>query len=223
VKKGLHCSGARTGAIFVHAVPSPPKRPLKKDISVDYKHRFDGSNNPLFITDTLLIPSVFASHQPNRADIFDHLFVSHFIESFGFKPPTSSRQPPTWLDALGPMILPPGHYLVKHSIRAASMYFYGTLAKDISIRTEACRWYSTALQGLQYLLSHKATHFTDDVICATVMLTHFENLAGTSDGAWFHHVQGAAMMLETCGPEGCRDGFLHQLFRHLRLLTVSFL
>jgi hypothetical protein len=28
-------------------------------------------------------------------------------------------------------------------------------------------------------------------------------------------------MLEAGGPESCRDGFLHQIFRHLRLLTVG--
>jgi len=222
VKKGLRCSGARTGAIFVHALPTPPKRPLKKHISVSLKHRAIGSKELSLATDAALYPSVFACHQPNRADIFDHLFVSHFIESFGFKPPAPGKQPPTWLDELGVMITSPAPDLVKHSIRAASMYFYGTLARDISIRTEACRWYSTALRGLQYLLSLKATHFTGDIICATVMLTHFESLAGTSRGAWFQHVQGAARMLETCGPKGCREGFLHHLFRHLRLLTVSF-
>jgi hypothetical protein len=189
---------------------------------MDFEHQVDRSDQSPLLHGERLIPSVFVYHQPSRADIFDHLFVSHFIESFGFKPSTPGRQPPTWLDQLGTISVSPGPDLVKHSIRAASMHFYGTLAGDISIRTEACRWYSTALRGLQSLLSENTTQFTADVICATVMLTHFENLAGTSGDAWIQHVQGAAMMLETCGPEGCRDGFLHQLFRHLRLLTVSF-
>ncbi|OQD89665.1 hypothetical protein PENANT_c002G03202 [Penicillium antarcticum] len=51
------------------------------------------------------------------------------------------------------------------------------------------------------------------------MLIHFEHIAGTSEDAWIQHLQGAAKMLEATGPELCRDGFLHQLFRHLRLLT----
>jgi hypothetical protein len=207
--------------MFVHAFPTPPKRQIQKHISVELKHQADGSDEILLTNDASLITSVILYHQPSRADIFDHLFVTHFIESFGFKPPTPGRQPPSWLDELGAIVVSPGPDLVKHSIRAASMYFYGTVAGDVSIRTEACRWYSMALQGLQSLLSQKTTQFTGNVICSTVMLTHFENLAGTSGGAWFQHVQGAAMMLETCGPEGCRDGFLHQLFRHLRLLTVG--
>ncbi|KAJ5683871.1 uncharacterized protein N7477_000216 [Penicillium maclennaniae] len=79
------------------------------------------------------------------------------------------------------------------------MFFYGSLADDVSIMTEACK--------------------CDDVICAVVMLTHFETLAGTSTEAWFQHVRGAAMMLESNGTESCREGFSHQVFRHLRLLV----
>jgi hypothetical protein len=101
------------------------------------------------------------------------------------------------------------------------MFFYGSLAEDVSIQMEACKWYMRALQGLQHLLSRKISSFTGDIVCAVVMLAHFENLAGTSTEAWFQHVQGAAMMLESGGAESCREGFLHQLFRHLRLLVVS--
>jgi hypothetical protein len=175
-------------------------------------------HEPLSITP---IVSPFSLQQPGRADIFDQLFVSHFIESFGFRTSVSESPSPTWLDELSVFIVSPVPGLVKHSIRAGSMFFYGTLAQDVSIRTEACRWYMRALQGLQGVLTQNASPFTGDVICAAVMLAHFENLAGTSDEAWFQHVQGASMMLKTGGPESCRDGFLHQLFRHVRLLTVS--
>ena len=164
--------------------------------------------------------TTIAYHQPDRADIFDSLFVSHFIESFGFSSATSASQPPTWLDELGFMAASPGGNLTKHSIRAASMYYYGTLAQDTSIQTEACKWYSRSLQGLRSLLSHNIPQLTDRIICAIVMLSHFENIAGTY-GGWLQHVQGTATMLEMCGPENCRHGFLHQIFRHLRLLTVS--
>lgn len=169
----------------------------------------------------LQTPSVVSILQPNRADIFDQLFVSRFIESFGFKAPAQNTPPPTWLDELAVFLTLPAPSLVKHSIRAGSMFFYGSLADDVSIKTEACRWYTRSLKGLQDLLSHKTSSFTGDVICAVVMLTHFENLAGTSTEAWFQHVRGAVMMLESGGVESCREGFLHQLFRHLRILVVS--
>jgi hypothetical protein len=101
------------------------------------------------------------------------------------------------------------------------MFFYGSLVDDVSICTEANNWYLKALRGLRCLLSQQTGVFTGDIICSVVMLAHFETTAGTSGEAWFQHVQGAAMMLESGGPASCRDGFLHQLFRHLRLLTVS--
>jgi hypothetical protein len=78
-----------------------------------------------------------------------------------------------------------------------------------------------ALQGLQYHLSQQlSSSFSGDVICAAVMLTHFESLADTAPGAWFQHVRGASLMVARGGPESCRQGFLHNIFRHLRLLTV---
>jgi hypothetical protein len=172
--------------------------------------------------DKLWCYSPLTGYQPSRANIFDRLFVSHFIESFGFKAPASYKSPPTWLDEIAVFIVAPQMTLVKHSIRASSMFFYGTLSRDLSIQAEACKWYSGALSGLRELLSRSHSHFQGDVICAAVMLSHFEHIAGTSEDAWIQHVQGATRMLEAGGPESCRDGFLHQLFRHLRLLTVGF-
>ena len=166
-------------------------------------------------------PSAISIQQPGRADIFDQLFVSHFIESFGFKAPGTNAPSQIWLDELAVFLTLPTPSLVRHSIRAGSMFFYGSLADDVSIQTEACKWYMRALQGLRDLLSQETSSFTGDVVCAVVMLTHFENLAITSTDGWFQHVQGAAMMLESGGPESCREGFLHRLFRHLRLLVVS--
>ncbi|KAJ5620689.1 hypothetical protein N7510_004673 [Penicillium lagena] len=221
-KAGLCCSGARTGAFFVHAFP---ERPLS--ISSAKQRLLNSKCETIFslsgheTASPTPNPSPLSLQQPGRADIFDQLFVSHFIESFGFKTSVSDSPSPTWLDDLSVFIISPVPGVVKHSIRAGSMFFYGTLAQDVAIRTEACKWYMRALQGLQGVLSRNASPFTGDVICAAVMLTHFETLAGTSDRAWYQHVQGASMMLETGGPESCRDGFLHQLFRHLRLLTVS--
>lgn len=165
-----------------------------------------------------LLPS---SYQPSRAEMFDQLFVSHFIESFAFKGPPSGKRVPTWLDDLAEMAVSHTHDVVKHSIRASSAFFYGFLVEDMAIQTEASRWYLKALQGLQHHLSQQLpSSFSGDMICTAVMLTHFESLAGTAPGAWFQHVRGASMMIARGGPESCCQGFLHNIFRHLRLLTV---
>lgn len=188
---------------------------------IDLKAPSVASEVHLWSCDEYLAPRLPSYHQPCRADLFDQLFVSHFIESFGFKESTADDPSSTWLDKLALFITSPSPPLVKNSIRAGSMFFYGSLVDDVSIRTEANKWYLKALQGLRSLLFQQTGVFTGDIICSAVMLAHFETSAGTSGEAWFQHVQGAARMLESGGPASCRDGFLHQLFRHLRLLTVS--
>lgn len=184
-------------------------------------HTLSRQNERAVVISSPFSPSALHLQQPDRADIFDQHFVSHFIESFGFRSPTSGAQSPTWLDELAVIVTSPAPKLVKFSIRAGSMLFYGALTRDMSIQTEACKWYSKALQSLQHLLSQQASSYSGEESCAVVMLTHFESMAGTSKEAWFQHVQAAATMLAMGGPQGCCDGFSHQLFRHLRLLIVS--
>lgn len=211
-------------AIFIHTLPSrpgpaevQPREALSRDLA--FQKTSQAAHNIADYSYTLsMLPS---THQPRRIEIFDQLFVSHFIESFAFKAPTSGKQPATWLDELAELIVSSSHTAVKHSIRASSMFFYGSMTRDTAIQTEASRWYLRALQGLQHQLAHNASNtFSGDIICAAVMLTHFESLAGTASDAWFQHVRGASMMIAMGGPESCRQGFLHDIFRHLRLLTV---
>ncbi|KAJ5390677.1 uncharacterized protein N7496_001745 [Penicillium cataractarum] len=219
---GLHCPGARTGAFFVHALPeSTSTKPIAKQISINLKGPVVAGAVQEWSYDQYWAPRLPSYQQPSRADLFDQLFVSHFIESFGFKESTADNPSSTWLDKLAVFITLPSPTLVKSSIRAGSMFFYGSLVHDVSIRTEANKWYLKALHGLRCLLEQQAGVFTGDIICSVVMLAHFETTAGTSGEAWFQHVQGATQMLQSGGPASCRDGFLHQLFRHLRLLAVS--
>ncbi|KIM97219.1 hypothetical protein OIDMADRAFT_168978 [Oidiodendron maius Zn] len=198
----LSCPGARTGAFFMHTLLAPPAEILP-------------NLSPL------------THHQPSRANFFDNLFVAHFIESFGNMKASPSPVPSTiWLDELPILVASFRPSLAKHSIRAGTMLLYGAYARDVSIQTEARRWYARALRDLRSLLlrgacaGDSAVAFNEDDICATVMLSHFESVAGTSVGAWVQHVEGASMMLEIRGPERCRFGFMHEIFRHLRLLTL---
>lgn len=124
----------------------------------------------------VLHASRLPSPQPSSGGAFDQLFVTHFIESFGVvKPARGLRVPSTsWVDDLPRLLasaLPPA---IKHSIRAASMISYGTLARDSSIQNDAHKWYTTALHDLRRLLSRDNAGITEGVICAAVMLIHFE-------------------------------------------------
>ncbi|CEJ56486.1 hypothetical protein PMG11_02691 [Penicillium brasilianum] len=222
LRMGLYCPGARTGAFFVHALPdSTSSKPIARQISTNLKGPTFAGAVQGWSCDRYWDPRLPSYQQPCRADLFDQLFVSHFIESFGFKASRANDPSSIWLNKLAVFITQPSPTLVRSSIRAGSMFFYGSPVDDVSIRTEANKWYLRALHGLRCLLEQQAGAFTGDIICSVVMLAHFETTAGTSGEAWFQHVQGAAQMLQPGGPASCRDGFLHQLFRHLRLLVFT--
>ncbi|RFU81151.1 hypothetical protein TARUN_1060 [Trichoderma arundinaceum] len=212
---GLQCPGARTDAFFVHTViPNTSLRDSSAAL-ITIKTKSPRSN--------VINLSPLPGPQPSRAAAFDQLFVSHFIDFF-FGPVKPSSPMPggtsrTWLHELPSFLASPYLSPVQCSIRAASMLSYGTAVGDVSIKTEACRWYMRALQGLRFLLSHEYSSSPEGAVCAAVMLIHFETSAGTSPKAWQKHVKGAASLLEAQGPERCRSGFMHQIFSHLRLQT----
>ncbi|KAJ5263429.1 hypothetical protein N7478_011034 [Penicillium angulare] len=220
VKKGFRCSGPRTGAVFIHALPHRPSALRSTESRPRDAARRSAIQPASRVRDEHPSrPSLLSNYQPSRVEIFDQLFVSHFIDSFAFVKPNPGKQSSTWLDELAELIVSPTHNVAKYSIRSSSMFFYGFMTQNVAMQTEASRWYLKALQGLQnHLLKEKPSSFSGDMICAAVMLTHFESLAGTAPGAWFQHVRGASMMIATGGPESCRQGFLHDaisaLFRN---------
>ncbi|KAL7916592.1 hypothetical protein GGI35DRAFT_46255 [Trichoderma velutinum] len=213
---GLKCPGARTDAFFVHAVPDASLRDASDALAI-VKVKHEPSPQ---ISAVKFHLSQLPGLQPSPAGAFDQLFVSHFIDGFfgSVRPPLpipggSSK---IWLHELPDFLASPSPSPVQSSIRAASMLSYGTAVGDASIKTEACRWYMRALQSLRLLLGSSSPETS---VCAAVMLTHFETLAGTSPRAWLKHIKGAASLLEAQGPERCQSGFLHQIFSHLRLQT----
>ncbi|GFP52821.1 beauvericin cluster-specific repressor BEA4 [Trichoderma asperellum] len=218
---GLKCPGARTDAFFVHTVV--PDASLRDSSSAAATAIRSTSSHKTMMMHLPQLPS----WQPSRADAFDQLFVSHFIDCFFGRARPSLPLPhgtsKIWLHELPEFLASPYPSPVQCSIRAASMLSYGTVTGDVSIKAEACRWYMRALQSLRYLLSlddsGSSLYSPESTVCAAVMLIHFETTAGTSPKAWLPHVNGAASLLEAQGPERCRDGFMHQIFRHLRLQT----
>ncbi|KAJ4329277.1 hypothetical protein N0V84_000170 [Fusarium piperis] len=196
VRMGLPCPGARTGTFFVHAVPG-------------------ASSSHRVCNLALRLPGP----QPSRASAFDQLFVSHFVESFfgPVKPPSTPGTPPKiWLHKLPVFLASSEPSSATPAIRATSMISYGILAGDASIKTAARRWYAEALHHLQCLIANENMSVDENIICAVVMLIQFETWAGTSQKAWLRHLKGAAMLLQMGGPERCGDGFMHQIFSHLR-------
>lgn len=117
------------------------------------------------------------------------------------------------------------------SIRAATLAHYGRQTRDSKIQIEACRWYDMGLECQR--LASRATEIglanggsTDEKIseasvCAPMMLSIFEHLITTSFASWCQHMIAAGRMLEMRGPENCQDGIMHNLFRIIRLCSVS--
>lgn len=133
--------------------------------------------------------------------------------------------PAFWLRRLPELLASPVPPPVKHSIRATGMASYGTLTGDLAIQTEACRWYAKALHSLHNLLRSRNQRDadTEDIICAPIMMCHFEMMAGTSPVAWMQHVEAAASMLVIQGPGNFCLGSEHEIFLTVRVFMVRIL
>ena len=139
-----------------------------------------------------------------------------------------SLQPALWFDKLPRLLTSPVPSPVTYSIRAVGMGFYGILTGNIPIQTDACRWYAKAVHSLRSLLQTRnfigdvsTAVPTEDTACAPIMMSQFEIMASTTPTAWIQHVEAAAAMLVSRGPENCSLGLEHQMFLTVRLFMVS--
>jgi hypothetical protein len=166
-----------------------------------------------------------ASYQPSRADIFQELFVSHFLASFDNSHLHRTKMP-SLFSKLPSILSTSLNLAVLNSIRSAMMIHYGTLTNDVPIQKQAHRWYAQGIQSQRVLLErkgfpHSRSIPTAEDVLSPIMLAMFELVASTTPMAWSHHLHAAASMLELRGPESCQDGFAHVLFRSMRVTTVS--
>jgi hypothetical protein len=161
-----------------------------------------------------------SSYQPSRAAPFQQHFVSYLISSLR-SPLLYQAHRQSWAFEL-PTLLTSGGPTTVYSIRAAAMAFYGNLAGDESIQTDACRWYAMGLTSQRSLLQtgRPKRMPTMEEIFAPIMFSMFEVVVCTDPNGWIHHLSAAGRMLEMRGPENCRDGIVHMLFRTVRLSSV---
>ena len=167
------------------------------------------------------------SYQPSRASAFQDHFLGHFIMAF-FNPRTQFDD---WAFRIPDFLENPQSASLTLSIRAATMALYGKKSGNESIQMEACRHYAKGLES--QLLDSKAHQlkmanggqvaeiFNEETICATVMFSFFESIMSTSITGWAQHLAAAGKMMEMLGPERCRYGIVHNLFRTVRVGTVS--
>ncbi|KAK2595208.1 hypothetical protein QQS21_007061 [Conoideocrella luteorostrata] len=219
---GVQCPGPRKEAFFVHTVSRDSSAATAVWPSASTCVEKGGDDVVSYglglQSRTLVHAPLVPDLKSCRASAFDQLFISHFIESFGRFAGLRSPLPPntTWLDELPHFMTSPGNTLAKTSIRSATMLSYGAWACDVSVQAEAYRWYAQALQMLRSVLSQANPLRMKSTLCAAVMMIHFETWGFTAEGAWIKHVRGAEAILEGLGPDACADGFMHQVFTHLR-------
>jgi hypothetical protein len=156
------------------------------------------------------IPSIIQQHLSNFVHLYTIIMPRNVLSD-------------TWIDRLPNMLSPTNDPLMGMCITAVSLLYCGLFSNNDSITAESYRWYGTALTRQRSKIkelddSNKKP--TVEEICAPIILSFFEVASGNSHAAQFHHLQGAARLLERHGPTECSEGLLFGLFQTLRLLMV---
>lgn len=245
--RGQKCPGATVGAVFVPMKPKMKKKagakgsgdsPSQRDQSVFSEDSKSGhTNGPSDISHTaprsskLVAGSAFGeflfptAYQPSKTAPFEQLFLDHFISAFDNR--NLQRTPMgSWYDHLPAIYKTSPYQSCRESTRAAMMVHYGVMTSDVSIQTEAFRWYAKALESQRSFLrkdklGHTKTMPAAEEILSPIILALFELVSCTTPTGWMDHVTGAATMLEMRRPENCQTGLAHLVFRTIRPTIVS--
>lgn len=148
-------------------------------------------------------------------------FLSHFIDFFA-KASVSNVAVNSWMVAL-PNMLAERSVAIERSIIAASMIYVGRHSGNPTIMVESYKWYGSGIAKQRKLLEelqHEQRAPTVEEICTPILLSFFEITCNTSPTGYFHHLMGAARLLEMRGPEECSSGILHQIFLTLRIQLI---
>ena len=170
-------------------------------------------------------------YQPSRAAPFQELFYSYFLDTFA-APERTRSVTNSWVLRLPEYVALAPEGAVKYSMRAATMAFYGKNAPDQSIQNASWQAYGIALNrqilDMGVLTNRTQRHLSGveslsaALIASALLLSMFETIMPYGNyEAWAQHLQGAAHLLEMHGPEACRSGPFHHLYRTVRVATVS--
>jgi len=157
-------------------------------------------------TQSLLCPNL------SCASIFTQQFIENWMN-------VSSCGGLSWVPSLR-LILPDRSFAsVEKSIVAASLAYYGIVAKDKAAGMEARRLYGLELSRqrnrLNYLKANGETPTIADV-CSSLALSFFELVESTGPTGYLQHIMGSEELLAMIGPEGCTSPELFTLFRIVR-------
>lgn len=158
--------------------------------------------------------------------------LSFFLEDFASFNVEPGRPRP-WLMDMPTRKLHPGlDMLYQKAAASTALAFFGIITVNADLREEARRTYAHTLEGhrrqilqMQRWKALQGTEQYADYMCNLVMVTlllcSYELLLPSSMNSWFSHARGASVLLESLGPQVCRDGHLHQVLQSLRFGAVS--
>lgn len=200
--RGRVCSGPRRDRFFVHAVAADAPVHARVDANLPRSVRQDQA--------------------------YDQLFFAHFFDWFGRCPETLTAC--SWL-AKVPAIIARSSSLpnLQYAFRATCMVFYGRSISNLDVQVEALTWYHRALRAQQRTLAATSTSVSgagfgdtrsEQVICATLIMSYFELVVKSSEDAWMQHMDAASALLSHHDADLCNTSYPYQLFRSARLGAI---
>jgi hypothetical protein len=158
------------------------------------------------------------SYQPSRGDIFQDLYISHFIH-------LQDASVTPWITQLPNLASSPSGPSELYGIRAATMASYGRISGNRDLEIEASHWYSKGLDAQRETLPLAAKSLSYQpcghrAVAAALLFSYFESVVCTMPIGWMQHYIAATKMLEIAGAEKCQTGLMHMLFRSIRIAAV---
>ncbi|RFU27474.1 hypothetical protein B7463_g8865, partial [Scytalidium lignicola] len=159
--------------------------------------------------------------QTSSVSTFERYLISHFIVSFAKKQKGQLEQA-HWMYSIPDYV--DKFLVVKCSIRAATMAFYGSFTRHGGIQAKSDQWYRLGLERyrlhIQRYVGLSASSYElpgEEIICAALMFAYFELARRKPGSAWLQHYVGAVNLLELRGLEYCQTGIGHSYFLAVRL------
>ncbi|KAJ6781872.1 hypothetical protein PWT90_06529 [Aphanocladium album] len=125
----------------------------------------------------------------------------------------------TWLWHIPPRL---GHNAaLDYASLAVAMGYFGRTTRNDAVVAGAESAYAMALQNLSTMLNIKDVQFEPEVLCATMLLGHYESFSGTGH-AWIRHAGGGARLMHLRGARrSYESAFEYSMFLACRGTIIS--
>ncbi|KAF9769286.1 hypothetical protein IL306_013295 [Fusarium sp. DS 682] len=111
--------------------------------------------------------------------------------------------------------------VLDHAALSVAWAYFARLYGNTEALRNAEMSYMCAVKGLALALGDAKQQLSSNVLCATVLLGHFESFVNVSY-AWVRHAGGAARLMELRGAERCYESaFEYSMFLAIRGAIVS--